>query len=618
MLKTKLHFIYIIFFLVSACSLASPKYESFEPLPKPVPHTGLDCPESDITRCSISSPMQDLAEQLFSENKNNTQQHYATILDNGEEALAIRIHLIRAAQKSIDLQTYIWQDDAVGHLIASELLVAARRGVKVRIIGDQLNVGRDPQRLAQVAVAHENMKIKLYNPVHRKATLSKGDLFSGIFFKFNYFNHRMHNKIIVIDGRIGITGGRNIGNKYHDWDPEFNFIDRDVLIIGPIVKEIDESFVRYWDDPISVDLDQLTDVNATLFDDGKQIPQQAPVFRDLSEFASLVKQAIDRNFITEKFIDHAYLVDQARFAADNPQKPFVPIEDIDIRHTHQLKQLIENAEQSVLLQTPYFIISNPAYQLFRELRDERPDIRFSASTNSLASADHYYVHALSYKRKKRNVKHLRFNIYELKPDPADAEVFIPRYPVLVAQKNDLHLAEPGVYDPEEPTNFDQFETIPITAKGPRISVHAKSMVIDDKISVIGSHNFDPRGVAINTEVTLTIFDDEFARALKQSIKLATAPQNSWIIAKQQKVPIIGHISNFFAMISRMLPVLDIWPFRYTASFELRDGMEPVDIDHPDFYEHYQNVGQFPETAMGDKQLKTLLVSGFGAVAEPLM
>lgn len=562
--------------------------------------------------------MQDLAEQLFSENKNNTQQHYATILDNGEEALAIRIHLIRAAQKSIDLQTYIWQDDAVGHLIASELLVAARRGVKVRIIGDQLNVGRDPQRLAQVAVAHENMKIKLYNPVHRKATLSKGDLFSGIFFKFNYFNHRMHNKIIVIDGRIGITGGRNIGNKYHDWDPEFNFIDRDVLIIGPIVKEIDESFVRYWDDPISVDLDQLTDVNATLFDDGKQIPQQAPVFRDLSEFASLVKQAIDRNFITEKFIDHAYLVDQVRFAADNPQKPFVPIEDIDIRHTHQLKQLIENAEQSVLLQTPYFIISNPAYQLFRELRGERPDIRFSASTNSLASADHYYVHALSYKRKKRNVKHLRFNIYELKPDPADAEVFIPRYPVLVAQKNDLHLAEPGVYDPEEPTNFDQFETIPITAKGPRISVHAKSMVIDDKISVIGSHNFDPRGVAINTEVTLTIFDDEFARALKQSIKLATAPQNSWIIAKQQKVPIIGHISNFFAMISRMLPVLDIWPFRYTASFELRDGMEPVDIDHPDFYEHYQNVGQFPETAMGDKQLKTLLVSGFGAVAEPLM
>ena len=155
--------------------------------------------------------------------------------------------------------------------------------------------------------------------------------------------------------------------------------------------------------------------------------------------------------------------------------------------------------------------------------------------------------------------------------------------------NNLHLAQPGVYDPEEPSNFDQFGTIPITAKGPRISIHAKSMVIDDKIAVIGSHNFDPRGVAINTEVTLTIFDDDFARALKKSITLATAHQNSWIIAKQQKVPIIGHISNFFAMISRMLPVLDIWPFRYTASFELRDGMETVDIDHPDFYKHYQNL-----------------------------
>ena len=100
--------------------------------------------------------------------------------------------------------------------------------------------------------------------------------------------------------------------------------------------------------------------------------------------------------------------------------------------------------------------------------------------------------------------------------------------------------------------------------------------------------------------------------------MATAPQNSWIIAKQQKVPIIGHISNFIASISRMLPVLDIWPFRYSASFELRDGKQPVDKDDSAFYEYYQNVGQFPGTTLGNKQFKTLMVSAFGAVAEPLM
>ena len=616
MYRYKYYILVIHFFLLAACTLAPPRYESLEPLPKAVPNSDLDCPITDESHCSIESPIQEFAEQLI--NKGNVELHYANILDIGVDALVIRIHLIRAAREFIDMQTFIWQDDEVGHLIAGELLAAARRGVKVRIIGDQLNIGRDPERLAQVAVANKNLKVKLYNPIHRKATITKGDFIHGIFFKFDYLNHRMHNKIIVIDGRIGITGGRNIGNKYHDWDPEFNFIDRDVLIIGPVVKAMGESFEKYWTNPISVDLDQLTDVNEKLFSDGKQIPLSLPAFRDISEFNDLISQALDPIYIQSRFIEKSYPVNNVRFAADRPQKPFIPVEEIDIKHTHQLKQLVENANRSVLIQTPYFIISNPAYQLFRELREQHPDIRLSASTNSLASADHYYVHALSYKRKKRNIKHLRFNIYELKPVPIDVEKFIPRYQALVIQKNNLHLENPGVYDPEEPAEFDRFETVPISATGPRTSIHAKSMVIDDKIAVIGSHNFDPRGIAINTEITLTIVDDEFAQALKKNIKLATAPQNSWIIAKQQKVPIIGHISNFIASISRMLPVLDIWPFRYSASFELRDGKQPVEKDDPAFYDYYQNVGQFPRTTLGNKQFKTLMVSAFGAVAEPLM
>ncbi len=174
------------------------------------------------------------------------------------------------------------------------------------------------------------------------------------------------------------------------------------------------------------------------------------------------------------------------------------------------------------------------------------------------------------------------------------------------------------YEPEEPPGVDLYDTVPIETKGPRTSIHSKSMVIDNEISIIGSHNFDPRGIAINTEVTVTITDKEFAAELANDIKLAMQPQNSWTIAKRQQVPLLGHITGIVQSVSRMLPIFDIWPFRYTSSFELREGMAPVPIDDPEFYTHYENVGQFPGTALNNNQIKTLLISGFGAVAEPLM
>ena len=155
-------------------------------------------------------------------------------------------------------------------------------------------------------------------------------------------------------------------------------------------------------------------------------------------------------------------------------------------------------------------------------------------------------------------------------------------------------------------------------RGPRIGIHSKSLVIDEVVAVIGSHNFDPRSIGTNTEVTLTIRDKAFAKELSNSIRQYIAPQNSWTIAKRQHVPIIGYITETSETISQLLPVFDIWPFRYTTSFELRDGMQPVSIDDPDFYKHYEVVGQFPGTSLSDDQLKTILVSGFGAVAEPLM
>jgi len=599
--------------LISACSSVKVIEEREEILPRVVANTELSCPQSNISRCSIDSPVQALAEELLNSTSNNL--HSATIIDNGVKSLIARIHLIRAAKESIEVQTYIWASDEVGGLFARELIAAAKRGVKIRIIGDQLYSGNDPANLAAAAQVHENFQVKLYNPLHQKATTSTMDIVKGLFMDFGNLNNRMHNKLMLFDGRIGITGGRNIENAYYNWDTEYDFLDRDVLVVGPVAVDMQKSFNRYWDDPITVDLDQLHDVREHLFVDNKQKILPELTFPDSKEFDEVLLNATNSTYITKQFIETAHSVSDILFLADRPQKPFVKDKDADLSTTKKLRQVIENAEHSVLMQTPYFLISNPAYKVFSKIRKNNPDIDFAVSTNSLASIDQYIIYALSFKRKKRNVKDLGFRIFELKPVPADIEMMMPRYPELVKHKK-AHL--PTHSDSEDPEGYDRYKTVPVDVEGPRIGIHSKSLVIDSEVAVIGSHNFDPRSIVTNTEVTLTIRDKAFAKELSESINQYILPQNSWTIAKRQHVPFISFITETLESVSRLLPVFDIWPFRYTSSFELRKGMLTVPIDHPEFYERYENVGQFPGTSMSDDRLKTILVSGFGAVAEPLM
>lgn len=604
--------------ILTACSSVTIIEEQQELLPRVIAGTELNCPVTDLSHCSIPSPIQDLADKFFTDSENGDPEQYATILNIGEKALEARIHLIRSAKVSIDIQTYIWSSDDTGGLFARELIAAAKRGVRVRIIGDQLFSGNDAKRLAATAQIHENLQIKLYNPLDQKAASSGMDMVKGFFVNFKSLNHRMHNKLMVFDGRIAITGGRNIGDNYFDRSTEFNFIDRDILVIGSVAEDMEKSFEQYWIDPITFDLDQLVDVREHLFIDDKQQLLPTPEFSNVSGFKELITRSLDYNYINDEFVKNIHSVTDIEFIADRPQKPFIEDDEADIDTSRSIAQAIRNAEHSVLMQTPYFIISNPAYQLFKELREEKPDIEYSLSTNSLASADHYYVYALSFKRKKRNVKNLKFGIHELKPRPADVEQFIPGYSELEKLQSPPDADGLYEYEPEEPPGVDLYDTVPIETKGPRTSIHSKSMVIDNEISIIGSHNFDPRGIAINTEVTVTITDKEFAAELANDIKLAMQPQNSWTIAKRQQVPLLGHITGIVQSVSRMLPIFDIWPFRYTSSFELREGMAPVPIDDPEFYNHYDNVGQFPGTGANNKQISTRLISGFGAVAEPLM
>ncbi len=566
------------------------------------------CPEAPEGSCAIDSWFHELADRAFADSVPEAPQHYAIILDYGQDALLARLHLIRSAKKSIRLQTYIWDNDEVGRLLFFELLKAARRGVKVRLIVDQITVAEEPGVLARLATAHENLEISFYNPTFSRGKITPLRMTAGALFSFRKINQRMHNKVMIIDDRIGIVGGRNIGNSYYDYSPVYNFKDRDVIIIGPAVMELGESFEQYWNHEVVVNAVYLVDV-------GEEIVGQAksgqPTFLDepdFSLFSDIDLHANRSTIFEDRPVPRPFSVGRVQFIADLPGK-----KSGDLLQTHgagfeTIGELVMDARNSITIQTPYFFLSRTAYKTLKHLRDLNPELELTVSTNSLAATDLFTTYAIMFKQKRKMIKNLEINLFEFKPFPGDAREYIKRYDQLT-EFSDGELQH---------NTQDQSGLVPTESNLPRFGLHGKSFVIDSKIAIIGSHNLNPRSQNLNTEVVAVIWDEKVAHALEHNILLDTEPRNSWVVAKQEQVPVLSFFSNAIGTVSSMLPVFDIWPFRYSSSFQLKGGMDPVPADHSDFYKHYEDVGQFPEVQLSGKAVKARLIKAFGGFAAPIM
>jgi phosphatidylserine/phosphatidylglycerophosphate/cardiolipin synthase-like enzyme len=588
----------------TACT-STPTVFRPDPTLKPVAvNRPLSCPEAADDHCAFASPLQDLADAALSASPPLT---YVGILDRGDEALTLRVHLIRAARRSIEIQTFTWVNDPVGNLLFSELLAAARRGVRVRVNADQFHSGGDPKNIARLAVTHQNLRVKLYNPINGKADNSIMTLVGGFACCFQQANHRMHNKVMVIDGRIGIIGGRNIEDSYYDWDAAFNFIDRDALVIGPVAADMRSSFETYWSDPVSVSIDLLPDVRQVIFDEETQRPLEPRAPDDTSMFDALIARAIDPEYVRATFADALYQVEKAAFVADPPRKPFRTEAERSTDISSRFQATVGAVEKRLVVQTPYLVLSDPAIETLRDLRERNPDIEYIVSTNSLASIDAYYAYGISFKHKKRYVSDLGMRIYEMKPRPGDVEQWVAN---LGSEERRVSDAKDG--------GLPASALLPLKGSGPRFGLHAKALVIDGEVAVIGSYNFDPRSRDTNTEAVLMVWDAAFAGALERSIRRIAEPQNSWTIARRQTVPVLGWVSGLLASISRHLPFFDLWPFRYSTSFALKAGSAPVASSDPRFYDNYENVGQFPEVAVSGRRIGVLLLSAFGQPLAPLM
>jgi cardiolipin synthase C len=533
----------------------------------------------------------------------NAAPHFGNrvlMLDDGYEALLLRVHLIRNATRSIDIQTFIWTNDICGRLLMYELIQAAKRGVQVRVIADHFVSNKDPEIVAFLATVHPNIRLKHYRPVASRIRPNRAQVITKMLLRFRRSNQRMHNKVMIFDDAMALTGGRNIENTYYNYSLSMNFRDRDVLVLGPVVADATESFEEFWEYKHAIASQDLVDVRALIKKGGLPQYETKDDFEFGEIFAPLEQAADDSAFIMATFVDQLLPARRVTFLADKPGKNRSGWLRGRGKLTKQIAEIVGKSERSLVIQSPYFVLSKNAVAMFRSIRKKTPAVDITVSSNSFGSTDNTVAYSANYRLRSTTIESLGMRVHEFKPHPGDMTVLFPQYDEV------LRLARANC----APTAKDRL---------PFLCIHAKSFVRDDRIAYIGSYNLDPRSENLNTEVGLLIEDEKVAGTLKEAILRDCSPENSWVIARKQMPLQLDKVNMLLQGISGLLPV-DIWPIRNTSSFEIIPGMTPLHPEHPEFYSHYTDVGSFPgaPSDLSTKEISTRIYKAVGGLATPLL
>ena len=545
--------------------------------------------------CQLASPLLDLGASAMARSTPEQPRHTVVLLDGGEDSLLARVHLIRSARRSIDLQTFHFERDDAGRVVLDELRAAALRGVKVRLLMDQLNGLAEPELQAALASFHHNFELRLYNPVFQKARVNPLEFVGGIVFRFRDLNRRMHNKLMLIDDQVAVVGGRNIQDDYFGWDPVYDYRDRDLLVAGPVTLVMKRNFDVFWDDRRSLPAADLADVARLLLANRGSPPlrekPRSPRVRAMAAAAG------DGAAVYARLAPYRYDVGQVDFFADLPLKHDLGRLSRSEAST-ALIQALGSSHEELIMQTPYLVMSRRARNLFRKLHQRKPPLPVLVSTNSLAATDALPVYAMSHKYKRLYLRELGFQIYEYKPFPADMPGRLVTDPD--AATLSAAIPAPGLGSGHGP--------VPLKHAGVRIGLHSKSMVVDGQIGIVGSHNFDPRSNDYNTESLVMVHDAAFAQALAASIRRDMAPGNSWVIAPRARLPVLWALNYNLGKLSEKLPIFDVWPLPYATSYQLKPGCTPLPPSDPGFASCYEDVGDFPEVNLSLKMVYTRVLT----------
>ena len=439
------------------------------------------------------------------------------VLDTGEQALLARAWLADHAQHTIEVQYFIWSSDNIGILATEALLRAAERGVKVRVIVDDLLIDAPDKTLLALA-KHPNVDIRIYNPKHQVGTPLHMRVLNLVT-DFRGVNQRMHDKTFIVDGRVAITGGRNMADEYFDYDREYTFRDRDALVVGDTAQAMRANFEAFWASPLAVPVEARYDgwglMKKNVKVDDAEVQQ---VYRELHAYARQpenlapeVRAAIDATPAAFERLAREMAWGEVDFIHDTPGKN-------GRRWTlggggkssAALAQLVAGASESIVIQSPYLVMSDKAKALFKAAVARGVKVRIL--TNSLASTDNMQAFS-GYRSQRKSLLKMGLDIREYKPDPANRHALFSR-------------ANPP-------------------AVPPVFALHAKSMVVDGRIAYIGTFNFDPRSENLNTEVGVIIHHPGLAQRLQAIMEADMRPENSWSAADKpdQYVPLTkrGHV-----------------------------------------------------------------------------
>ena len=395
-------------------------------------------------------------------------------LSTGLEAFLARISLIEVAERSLDVQYYIWHADDTGLIMMQRLLAAADRGVRVRLLLDDLDTaGKD--RAIRTLDSHPNIEIRLFNPFnYRKLRIL--DFATGL----SRVNRRMHNKSLTADNHVTIVGGRNVGNEYFDAVGERVFTDLDVLTVGPVVVAVSEAFDRYWNSDWAVPVHYYADQPSP----GDALDNLRSRLRDyLDEHSdNSYIRALKRTELSQRLSEGRlpFSWGEAELIYDAPEK--IEAKKISAT-THvgpRLREIVDQAQEELIIVSPYFVPGEALVEYFGELVER--GVRVRILTNALASSDVSLVHA-GYMRYRRDLLRKGIELYEFKP-----------LPVEVPSKR----KSPGF------------------GSSGSSSLHAKVYGIDRHEVFVGSFNLDPRSVSLNTEMGVRFKNGQLGQQLGET------------------------------------------------------------------------------------------------------
>ncbi|WP_336931606.1 phospholipase D family protein [Acinetobacter bereziniae] len=387
-------------------------------------------------------------------------------MNDAFQSIASRIHLIRKAKYTLDLQYYIWADDFIGNLMLHELLKAADRGVKVRLLIDDQN-GTKIDRQLSALLTHPNISIKLYNSYKFRHFRVMDYIFRA-----QRINHRMHNKLIIADGAIAVTGGRNISSEYFDASESFQFTDMDVLFFGQSINRANEVFTEFWNFELSYPIEQFISKGSAqdLIDLRKSFEKLEQAEHSTDEKVNLEQKEL-ANELNQNKINWAY----ADFLADSPKKSLGKAQGNELI-SHQIHQHLGDPKQEMDLIAAYFVPTQNGTDFISQFPKQNVNVRIL--TNSFVANDVALVHAF-YQKYRVDLLKNGAKLYEFKP-------YIER------KRRTWYEVVTGNIIPKKGKN--------------KSSLHAKFINIDDKV-FIGSFNLDPRSFNINTEVGLVLKSD---------------------------------------------------------------------------------------------------------------